>query len=87
VDDSFGFNKMFAKYGFTALFAPTASAGTTVRIETFYTPASPIAAALNTPITRRKLRHVVDGLLAGLRELAERRHAGHCNRDRPHPLR
>jgi uncharacterized protein YndB with AHSA1/START domain len=87
MDDSFGFNTMLTNYGFTAHFTATASAGTTVRIETFYTPTSPIAAVLNTLIMRRTLRHVVDGLLAGLRELAERRHAGHGNHDRPHPLR
>lgn len=74
VDDSFGFNKMLAGYGFTAHFAATTGHRTTVRIETFYTPANPIAAVLNRLAMRRKLRGVVDELLAGLRTLAEQRH-------------
>ena len=44
-----------------------------MRIETFYTPANPITAVLNTLVIRRRLRGVVDELLAGLRALAERR--------------
>lgn len=74
VDDSFGFNTMFTGYGFTAHFTPAAGGRTTVRIETFYTPAHPIAAVLNTLVMRRRLRSVVDELLAGLRAHAERRH-------------
>lgn len=75
VDDSFGFDKLLTDYGFTVHFAPTTSDRTTVRIETFYTPANPIAAVLNRLVMRRKLRGVVDGLLGGLRTLAEQRHA------------
>src|SRR2546429_2171251 len=74
VDDSFGFGKMLTGYGFTAHFTPAASEQTTVRIETFYTPANPAAAALNRLVMRRKFRSVVDELLAGLRAHAERRH-------------
>ena len=74
VDDSFGFGKMLTGYGFTAHFTPAASEQTTVRIETFYTPAHPAAAALNRLVMRRKFRDVVDQLLAGLRTLAEQRH-------------
>jgi uncharacterized protein YndB with AHSA1/START domain len=74
VDDSFGFNKMLTDYGFTVHFTPTTNERTTVRIGTFYTPANPIAAVLNRLVMRRKLRGVVDGLLGGLRALAEQRH-------------
>ena len=74
VDDSFGFSKMLTGYGFTAHFTPAASEQTTVRIETFYTPANPAAAALNRLVLRRKFRTVVDGLLSGLCTLAEQRH-------------
>jgi uncharacterized protein YndB with AHSA1/START domain len=74
VDDSFGFNKTLDNYGFTAHFTPTTRDRTTVRIETFYTPASPVAAVLNKLVMRRKFRGVVDELLGGLRTLAERRH-------------
>jgi uncharacterized protein YndB with AHSA1/START domain len=74
VDDSFGFNTMLTNYGFTAHFKPTTSDRTTVRIETFYTPATPIAALLNGLVMRRKFRGIVDELLGGLRTLAEQRH-------------
>jgi uncharacterized protein YndB with AHSA1/START domain len=74
VDDSFGFTKMLTGYGFTAHFTPAASGQTTVRIETFYTPAHPAAAALNRLVMRRKFRDVVDELLGGLCTLAQQRH-------------
>jgi len=74
VDDSFGFSKMLTGYGFTAHFTPAASEQTTVRIETFYTPASQAAAVLNKLVMRRKFRSIVDELLGGLRTLAEQRH-------------
>jgi uncharacterized protein YndB with AHSA1/START domain len=74
VDDSFGFTKMLTGYGFTAHFTPATSEQTTVRIDTFYTPAHPAAAALNRLVMRRKFRDVVDELLGGLCTLAEQRH-------------
>ncbi len=74
VDDSFGFSKLLTDYGFTAHFTPTTSDQTTVRIETFYTPASPAATVLNRLVMRRKFRSVVDELLGGLCTLAEQRH-------------
>ena len=74
VDDSFGFTRTLSHYGFTVHFAPAPGERTTVRIETFYTPATPIAAALNRLVLRRKLRRVVDGLLDGLGTLAQQRH-------------
>jgi uncharacterized protein YndB with AHSA1/START domain len=74
VDDSFGFSKMLTGYGFTARFTPAASDQTTVRIETYYTPANPAAAVLNRLVMRRKFLAVVDELLGGLRTLAEQRH-------------
>ncbi len=74
VDDSFGFSKMLTDYGFTAHFTPATSEQTTVRIETFYTPANPVAAVLNRLVMRRKFRSVVDELLGGLCALAEQRH-------------
>jgi uncharacterized protein YndB with AHSA1/START domain len=83
VDDSFGFSKMLTGYGFTAHFTPAASDQTTVRIETFYTPANPAAAALNRLVLRRKFRGVVDDLLAGLCTLAEQRHTQPENLGRP----
>jgi uncharacterized membrane protein len=72
--DSFGFSRMLTNYGFTVHFTSTTSDLTSVRIETFYTPANPIAAMLNRLVLRRKFRGVVDELLGGLRTLAEHRH-------------
>lgn len=74
VDDSFGFSKLLTGYGFTAHFTPAANEQTTVRIETFYTPAGPAAGVLNRLVMRRKFRRVVDDLLGGLCTLAEQRH-------------
>ena len=54
VDDSFGFNAMLTDYGFTVHFAPATGERTMVRIETFYTPANPIAAVLNRIVMRRR---------------------------------
>jgi uncharacterized protein YndB with AHSA1/START domain len=83
VDDSFGFSKLLTGYGFTARFTPTASDQTTVRIETFYTPANPAAAVLNKLVLRRKFRRVVDDLLRGLCTLAEQRHTQPATGARP----
>jgi hypothetical protein len=74
VDDSFGFGRMLRDYGFTAHFSSRGSNGTSVRIETFYTPVNPIAALLNWLMMRRRFDVVVDALLAGLRTMAEQRH-------------
>jgi uncharacterized protein YndB with AHSA1/START domain len=73
IDDSFGFNRMLHDYGFTVHFAATGPQQTSVRIETFYSPANPLAAVLNRLMMRRKFRAVVDALLDGLRTSAERR--------------
>lgn len=73
VDDSFGFQKMLRDYGFTTSFVPSPDGRTEVTIETFYTPASPLAAVMNALVLRRKFGTVVDGLLAGLSTVAEQR--------------
>lgn len=75
VDDSFGVGKMLRDYAFTAHFARRGPNETSVRIETFYTPVSLLAAVLNRLMMRRRFRAVVDALLAGLRTTAERRHS------------
>jgi uncharacterized membrane protein len=87
VDDSFGFDRMLRDYGFTVHFARRGRNRTSVRIETFYTPANPVAALLNRLILRRRFRVVVDTLLAGLRTTAEHRHglSTGVNRDRRPP--
>jgi hypothetical protein len=57
-----------------AHFTPATGDRTTVRIETFYTPAHPLPAVLNRLVMRRRFRGVVDELLVGLRTLSEQRH-------------
>jgi uncharacterized protein YndB with AHSA1/START domain len=79
VDDSFNFAKILRDYGFTAHFSTSGQSTTSVRIETFYTPATPLAALLNRLMLRRKFRRVVDRLLAGLRRSAEQRHHAPCS--------
>lgn len=73
VDDSLGFNRLLRHYGFTAHFAQSSQGRTAVRIETFYTPANPLAAVMNALVLRRKLTAVVDELLAGLASVAAKR--------------
>ena len=73
VDDSFGFRKMLHDYGFTAHFAPSPEGHTEVTIETFYTPANPLAAVVNALVLRHRFSTVVDGLLAGLSTVAKER--------------
>ena len=73
VDESFGIGRLLKHYGFTADFTPTTAERTTVRITTVYTPANPMAAALNRLVLRRGFGGIVDDLLYGLRTLAEQR--------------
>lgn len=73
VDDSFGFQKMLRDYGFTTSFALSPDGRTEVTIETFYTPAGPLAAVINALVLRRKFGAVVEELLAGLSTAAEQR--------------
>ncbi len=73
VDDSLGFKRMLRDYGFTAHFEPLPQGRTEVTLETFYTPANPVAAVINALLLRRKLATVVNELLAGLSTAAEER--------------
>jgi uncharacterized membrane protein len=74
IDDSFGFGRMLRDYSFTVHFVARRPQQTSVRIETFYSPANPAVALLNLLIMRHKFRRVVDELLDGLRTSAEQRH-------------
>ena len=70
-DDSLGFRKMFADYGFTITLEPNGSAGTTVRMDTYYTPRNPLFALMNALMMRRRFGQTVESILGGLRGLAE----------------
>ncbi len=72
-DDSLGFNRMFADYGFTISLDGTEPGHTTVRMDTYYTPRTIVTSVLNTCLMRRKFAKTVDGILHGLAELAEER--------------
>jgi uncharacterized protein YndB with AHSA1/START domain len=72
-DDSLGFTRMFADYGFTITVEDGGANRTTVQMDTYYTPRNVVTAAMNALVMRRKFRSTVDGLLRGLRRLAEER--------------
>jgi uncharacterized protein YndB with AHSA1/START domain len=71
-EDTLGFNRMFADYGFTITLA-TAGRGTSVRMDTYYTPRNVLTWAMNALVMRRKFAKTVDALLEGLATLAEER--------------
>ncbi|NUR78705.1 MAG: SRPBCC family protein [Thermoleophilia bacterium] len=70
-DDSLGFNKLFADYGFTITLEDSGLRRTTARMDTYYTPRNIVSAAMNSVLMRRKFAVTVDGLLQGLQRLAE----------------
>ena len=72
-DDSLGFNKMFADYGFTISLKDAGPQRTSVVMDTYYTPRSALSAAMNAIIMRRKFQKTVDAILQGLGRLAEDR--------------
>jgi hypothetical protein len=65
---------MLRDYSFTVHFVARRPQQTSVRIETFYSPANPAVALLNRLLMTHKFRRVVDALLDGLRTSAEQRH-------------
>jgi uncharacterized protein YndB with AHSA1/START domain len=72
-DDSLGFNKMFADYGFTITLDDAGSQRTSVTMDSYYTPRNVLTAAMNLVVMRRKFRQTVDALLQGLGRLARER--------------
>jgi len=80
-DDSLGFNKMFADYGFTITLTDTAQARTRVVMDTYYTPRNVLTEAMNLLVMRRKFRKTVDAILKRARPPGRRtgqlhRHSG-----------
>lgn len=73
-DDSLGFKRMFADYGFAITVETGAAPGSAiVQMDTHYTPRTSLAAALNTLFMRRRFARTVEELLLGLGRLAEQR--------------
>jgi uncharacterized protein YndB with AHSA1/START domain len=72
-DDSLGFSKMFADYGFTITLEDAGPLHTRVVMDTYYTPRNALTAAMNLIVMRRKFRRTVDAMLHGLGQLAAQR--------------
>jgi uncharacterized protein YndB with AHSA1/START domain len=72
-DDSLGFNKMFADYGFTVTLNDASSGHTSMVMDTYYTPRNVLTALMNLVVMRRKFGKTVDALLQGLDRLARER--------------
>jgi hypothetical protein len=74
-DDTLGFHRMLVEYGFTITLDQRSDHATALRIDTYYTPRTPLYALLNRLVLRRRMRTTVDGLLQGLKQISERRSA------------
>jgi uncharacterized protein YndB with AHSA1/START domain len=72
-DDSLGFSRMFADYGFTITLETSSDDSSSARIDTYYTPRNRLFAALNRLLMRRRFASTVDELLAGLKRSSEQR--------------
>jgi uncharacterized protein YndB with AHSA1/START domain len=72
-DDSLGFGRMFADYGFTISIEEAPDGSSIARTETYYTPRNPLFSLLNALIMRRRFRSTVDELLSGLKSASENR--------------
>jgi hypothetical protein len=74
-DDTLGFHRMLVDYGFAITLDARSDRTTAVRIDTYYTPRTPLYELLNRLVLRRRMRRTVDGLLQGLKQISERRGA------------
>ncbi len=72
-DDSLGFTKMFADYGFSLALEPEADGRTVVTCSTSYRPRGLMSRAMNALVLRRKFARFRVQLLRGLKEFAEQR--------------
>ena len=71
-DDSLGFGRMFADYGFTITIDQGSEDGSSIaRTDTYYTPRNPLFSLLNALLMRRRFARTVDGLLSGLKSSSE----------------
>jgi len=70
-EDSLGFARMFADYGFRISVEAGADGSSIARTDTYYTPRNPAFAIMNRLIMRRRFAKTVDGMLAGLKRVSE----------------
>lgn len=72
-DDSLGFGRMFADYGFTISIEDGPELSSIARMDTYYTPRNPLFGLMNAVIMRRRFANAVDELLSGLKRSSEGR--------------
>jgi uncharacterized protein YndB with AHSA1/START domain len=72
-DDSLGFGRMFADYGFTITIDDGPNGSSIARTETYYTPRNPLFGVINALIMRSRFARTVDDLLSGLKRSSESR--------------
>ena len=72
-DDSLGFGRMFADYGFTISVEDGPEGSSIARTDTYYTPRNPLFSLMNALTMRRRFANTVDELLAGLKRTSESR--------------
>lgn len=71
-EDSLGFGKMFADYGFTVTVERRPDGSSIAQADTYYTPRNPLYGLMNALMMRRKFASTVNGLLAGLKRSSEK---------------
>jgi uncharacterized protein YndB with AHSA1/START domain len=72
-EDSLGFGRMFADYGFTMTIEGAADGASIARTDTYYTPRNRVFWLLNVLFMRRRFASTVDELLSGLKRSSEMR--------------
>jgi uncharacterized protein YndB with AHSA1/START domain len=72
-EDSLGFGRMFADYGFTMTIEDAADGSSIARTDTYYTPRNRVFWLLNVLFMRRRFASTVDELLSGLKRSSEMR--------------
>jgi uncharacterized protein YndB with AHSA1/START domain len=72
-DESFGFRKFFADYGFAINLQVESPAATRVMLETHYTPRNPFYGLLNKLVMRRRFEQVCTEIVGGLKAYTESR--------------
>jgi uncharacterized protein YndB with AHSA1/START domain len=72
-DESFGMRNMFDDYGFAITLEARGHDATHARLETHYTPRTPLYSLLNELVLRRRFEKVCNGIVAGLKNFAESR--------------
>jgi hypothetical protein len=70
-DDSLGFGRMFADYGFTISVEEGPDGASIARTDTYYTPRNRLFSLMNAAFMRRRFTRTVDELLSGLKRSSE----------------